>query len=180
MSKVCVLLADGFEDIEAMTLIDVLRRAEVDLTTLGVAGSKVTSAHGVSVEADALLTENMDEPWDMVILPGGLPGAHNLRDSDPVQTLIKGQVHGDRKVAAICAAPIALGKAGLLAGKSATSYPGFEAELTGAALSTERVVQDGNITTSRGPGTAMEFALHLVGQLVGPEKADQLRAGMLV
>ncbi|MBI4603622.1 MAG: DJ-1/PfpI family protein [Planctomycetes bacterium] len=185
MPRVCVLLAQGFEEIEAITIIDVLRRAEVDVVTLGVKGSgpgglEVAGAHGVAVRADRTLAAGAAEAWDAVILPGGMPGSTNLRDSPEVQGLIKKQAQAGRRLAAICAAPIALGAAGVLQGKRATSYPGFEKELRGATCVQDRVVRDGNVMTSRGPGTAMEFALELVSELKSKDAAKALRAGMLV
>jgi len=180
MPRACVLLANGFEEIEAVTLIDVLRRAEVEVVTLGVEGLAVNGAHGITIQADETLAAGAEQTWDMVILPGGLPGAHTLRDDPAVQALIKKQHAGGGKLAAICAAPIALGRAGVLGGKRATSYPGFEAELLGADAQSDRVVRDGTVFTSRGPGTAMQFALALAEDLVGAEAAASLRAGMLV
>ncbi len=180
MSKVCVLLANGFEDIEAMTIIDVLRRAELDVVTAAVSPGPVKSAHNVVVQADRNLADCAQEAWDMVILPGGLPGATNLRDDPQVQQLLKNQAGQGKKIGAICAAPIALGKVGLLQGKKATCYPGFQDQLTGASCQEAPVVRDGNIITSRGPGTAMEFALQIVSDLKGKSTSDQLRKGMLV
>lgn len=180
MSRVCVLLANGFEEIEAATIIDVLRRAEIDVTTLGVEGVSVRGAHAIEMTADDTLAAGAETPWDLVVLPGGLPGAHTLRDDAGVQALVTRQHERGARLAAICAAPIALGKAGVLAGKRATSYPGFGDELTGAELVDERVVCDGNLITSQGPGTAMEFALQLVIELAGADKAAELRKAMLV
>jgi 4-methyl-5(b-hydroxyethyl)-thiazole monophosphate biosynthesis len=185
MASVSILLAPGFEEIEAITIIDVLRRAEVQVTTLsaggtGPGGLEVKGSHGVVVKADRTLDAGAAESWDMVILPGGLPGATNLRDNPGVQALIRRQAQGGGKLGAICAAPIALGAAGVLEGKKATSYPGFEKELRGAKVVTERVVRDGNVITSRGPGTAMEFALEIAADLKGKPVAEKLRAGMLV
>jgi len=180
MSKVCVLLANGFEDVEALTIIDVLRRAELDVVTAAVASGPVKSAHNVTVQADRNLADCAREPWDMVILPGGLPGATNLRDDPTVQELLKSQASQGKRIGAICAAPIALGKAGLLKGKKATCYPGFQDQLTGANFQEDPVVRDGNIITSRGPGTAFEFALQIVSDLKGKEKSEELRKGMLV
>jgi len=177
--RVCILLADGLEDIEAITLIDVLRRAGVDVTTLGVTGAEVTSAHGVTIKADALLSDAGGE-WDLVVLPGGIPGAEHLRDSDAVQSLVKSQVAAGRKVAAICAAPIALAAAGVLEGRKATCYPGFDSQLAGASYCEDAVVTDGPVITSRGPGTALAFALNLVADLCGETTAAQLAEGMLV
>jgi len=180
MSNACVLLANGFEEIEAVTVIDVLRRAEIDVTVLGVEGVEVDGAHGIKIEADATLADRGEAAWDLVVLPGGMPGAATLRDDAAVQALVKKQVAAGGKVAAICAAPMALGKAGVLAGKRATSYPGFEKHLTGADLQTAPVVRDGDIVTSRGPGTAMAFAFELVTLLEGADKAVALKKQMLV
>lgn len=185
MSRVCVLLAQGFEEIEAMTIIDVLRRAEVEVVTLSVGGKgdsdlEVEGSHGVTVLADQTLASGMDATWDMVILPGGLPGATNLRDDEHVRALLERQNSSGRRIGAICAAPIALGAAGILEGKRATSYPGFEGELRGATYLTHTVVRDGNIVTSRGPGTALPFALEIVSELQGQQVARELQNGMLV
>jgi 4-methyl-5(b-hydroxyethyl)-thiazole monophosphate biosynthesis len=185
MAKVCVLLAQGFEEIEATAVIDVLRRAEVDVVTLAVKGAgpgglDVTGSHAITVRADRTLAAGAGETWEMIILPGGVPGSSHLRDDPDVQALIRKQSQAGRKLAAICAAPIALGSAGVLQGKRATSYPGLEAQLPGATYSQERVVRDGNVVTSRGPGTSLEFALELVSQLRSSEVAQKLRQGMLV
>jgi len=180
MARACVLLAEGFEEIEAITIADVLRRAGVEAVLVGVAGTPVRGAHAIQVAADALLSDAAAEDWDAVILPGGMPGSKNLADSAPVRALLREQHGRGRRVAAICAAPIALSAAGVLEGKRATCYPGFEKELRGASLETRAVVVDGNVTTSRGPGTAFEFALELVSQLVGGKAAEDLRSGMLV
>ncbi len=180
MPRVCVLLANGFEEIEAITIIDVLRRAEVEVVAVSLGPNPVRGAHAVAIQADKDLNQALKESWDMVILPGGIPGATTLRDDARVQDLLKRQNKDGKKIGAICAAPIALGKAGILAGKKATSYPGFEGELVGAKYQEAAVVRDGNIITSRGPGTAMEFSLHLAADLMGQPTADQLRKGMLV
>lgn len=180
MSHVCVLFAEGFEEIEAVSIVDILRRADVDVTTLGVAERRVTGSHGITVETDRSLAEASSEIWDMVILPGGIPGSTHLRDSPEVQKLIREQASSGRRIGAICAGPIALGAAGVLQGRRATSYPGFERELSGCRYSEDRVVTDGNIITSRGPGTAMEFALEVVRELRGGDVAGCLRKGMLV
>ncbi|MBN1442605.1 MAG: DJ-1/PfpI family protein [Planctomycetes bacterium] len=180
MPRVCVLLADGFEEIEATTIVDVLRRAEVEVATLGVSGRDVRGAHDIVIRADRTLEEGGGGPWDAVILPGGMPGSKNLRDDPAVQKLIRRQKDGGGKLAAICAAPIALAAAGVLEGVKATSYPGFDREMKGAKYLQDRVVVDGDVTTSRGPGTALEFALELVRQLCGAGTARELEQGMLV
>jgi 4-methyl-5(b-hydroxyethyl)-thiazole monophosphate biosynthesis len=180
MARVSVLLANGFEEIEAVTIIDVLRRAGVEVVTLGVDGLEVTGSHAITIRADRALEAGAKEDWDMVILPGGLPGAHTLRDHPTVQSLLTAQHAKGKALAAICAAPIALGKAGVLSGRRATSYPGFESELTGATCSSDRIVMDGNLVTSRGPGTALEFSLELAGRLAGRAMEGRLRTAMLV
>lgn len=179
MSRAVVLLAPGFEEIEAVTVIDVLRRAGVETSSLGTAGQQVKGAHGIVVRADGLLGEHAAETWDLIVLPGGMPGAVNLRDDAAVLELLARQERRGGALAAICAAPIVLARAGLLEGRAATCYPGFEDQLGGADVRDERVVVDGPMTTSRGPGTAIEFALSLVEQLVGQDQAESLAASML-
>ncbi len=180
MASACVLLAEGFEEIEAITVIDVLRRAEVEVTTAGLAKRNVKGAHGIKVVADTVVAELGERPFDLLYLPGGLPGAHNLRDDAGAQALVKRHAEADKRVAAICAGPIALESAGVLAGKRATSYPGFGEQLSSiSSYLEEPVVVDGNVTTSRGPGTASDLALNLVEQLCGTEKAGELREKML-
>lgn len=179
-SRVCILLADGLEEIEAITLIDVLRRAELDVTTLGVTGAEVTGAHGVTFKADALLRDADGAHWDLVVLPGGMPGAEHLRDSEAVRALVADQVAAGRPVAAICAAPIALAAAGVLEGRAATCYPGFGDQLAGAKYCEDSVVVDGPVITSRGPGTSLPFALRLVAELCGEQTAAKLADGLLV
>ncbi len=180
MSQVAVLLADGFEEIEAVTIVDVLRRADVQVRTLALKNKSVRGAHGITMEADALLEQEHSLNWDLVVLPGGQPGANTLRDDPRVASLIERQLGQNRKVAAICAAPIALGAHGMLKGRRATCYPGFEDQLHEAKLTLDPVVVDQDITTSRGPGTAMSFALSLVEQLKGKSQADAIRKGMLL
>lgn len=179
MVRAAVLLAEGFEELEAVTLIDVLRRAGVEVVGLGVTGTTVRGSHGISMLAERALASGAQEAWDLVVLPGGMPGASTLRDDPRVQAFLRAQRARGTALAAICAAPIALGRAGLLAGRRATCFPGFEDQLGGATVSQEVVVEDGNVITSRGPGTALAFALALVARLQGPAKADELRAAML-
>jgi len=181
MSTAVVILADGFEEIEAVTQIDVLRRAGVDVTVAGLAGDRARGAHEIEIATDILLEELEFEP-DMVVLPGGMPGSKNLGENRGVVKLLKTQDGAGRKIAAICAAPaFAPVEAGVLDGKRATCYPSFERHFGPTTVAVEdRVVVDRNVTTSRGPGTALEFALELAEQLAGKAKADELRAGMLV
>ena len=180
MKKVAVILANGFEEIEAITIIDVLRRAGTELDTIALEGEGAKGSHGVEVKADLAWDDAISREWDMIVLPGGQPGSDTLRDSTPLKEFLNKHSGNDKEIAAICAAPIALAAAGLLEGKDATCYPGFEDQLIGANLKTERVVKDGRLTTSRGPGTALEFSLRLVETLVGKEKASELAHGMLV
>ncbi len=180
MVDVCVLLADGFEEIEAVTIIDVLRRAEIEVSLLGTRSRDVNGAHGIEIRADATLEEVGERDWAAVILPGGIPGATNLRDDARVKALLQRQDAEGGMLAAICAAPIALSAAGVLEGKEVTSYPGFAEQIRCGAYREDHVVIDRNVTTSRGPGTALEFSLHLVSQLVGEEMANHLADEMLV
>jgi 4-methyl-5(b-hydroxyethyl)-thiazole monophosphate biosynthesis len=168
MKTALLLLADGFEEIEAVTLIDVLRRAGVAVTTASLAGKHVRGSHDISIESDTLLDRVSLENFDALVLPGG-PAAKTLREEPRVQAAIKQAVATDKLVAAVCAAPTALEAAGVLKGKRATSYPGNP--LPSAHFVEERVVEDGNIVTSRGPGTTMAFALKLVERLSGAEVA---------
>lgn len=179
MARVCVVLAPGFEEIEAVTVIDILRRADIEVWTVGVKGDSVEGGHGIVLEADTTLADEREQTWDAVILPGGLPGSNNLRDSEAVLKLIRDQARSGRWLAAICAAPIALAKAGVLRGRKATVYPGFEDEMGDATLSEDLVVTDGNIITSRGPATAAAFAFTLVKELQDSKIADSLKISTL-
>jgi 4-methyl-5(b-hydroxyethyl)-thiazole monophosphate biosynthesis len=186
----CVLLADGFEEIEAVTVIDVLRRAGVAVSVLGAsttgsgaAARKALGSHGISVNVDAALVDvaALGTGFDAVVLPGGLPGATNLRDNVCVRDFVVAQHAAGAIVAGVCAAPIALARFGLLQGRDATCYPGFEAQLEGSRVFPDRaVVDDGNVLTSRGVGTTMSFALALVARLVDAEAARALAETMLV
>lgn len=178
--SVLVPLLDGFEEIEAVTIIDVLRRAGVRVIVASDRPGPVRGSHDISVVAEAALADVDVDDLAMIALPGGMPGAAHLAEHPVVQRLIREARDRDRHTAAVCAAPIALGAAGALAGKTATCYPGFEDRLTGASAVEDRVVVDGKVVTSRGPGTALEFALTLAGILAGPAKERALTQGMLV
>ncbi len=180
--RVAVLLAEGFEEVEAITIIDVLRRAAVDVTLAAAAGSgrTVTGAHRVAVTADAPLADVRASELAMVVLPGGMPGSTNLAGNPAVLELVRAVHAGGGFAAAICAAPIVLQAAGLLQGRRVTCYPGFESQLPGAHCTGSPVQKDGRIITSRGPGTALRFALELVRCLGRTAQAEQLRQGMLV
>lgn len=177
MKKVCVLLAEGFEEIEALTVSDVMRRANIQCDLVSIKDKMVKSSHGVIVEADKIFDENME--YDLVVLPGGMPGAANLRDDERVITLLKNQNNNNKLIGAICAAPIVLGRAGLTKGLKMTSYPGFEDELPNCIYSEEAVVVDKNIVTSRGPATAILFAYKLLEKLGYSKEVEEIASGML-
>jgi len=176
-----VLLAEGFEEMEAIAPVDVLRRAGVRVVLAGVNSLTVKSSRNLGVQADALLKDIKDLP-DVVILPGGLPGVTNLAKSVEVARLVKQTSVAGKLVAAICAAPaVVLAPLGILDGKKATCYPGCETDFSGKTVySKERVVVDGDIITSQGPGTALEFALVIAARLAGQEMADIVRGKMLI
>jgi 4-methyl-5(b-hydroxyethyl)-thiazole monophosphate biosynthesis len=178
-SRVCVLLAEGFEEIEAVTIVDVLRRAEIETVTVALADRAVTGSHGITLQADTTLANVRAESWDLIVLPGGMPGARHLRDDPGVQALLAEQHAAGGRLAAICAAPIALAPVGALEGRRVTSYPGFADQLSGADYVDEPVVVDGPLITSRGPGTALPFALAIVAELGGVERADALAQALL-
>jgi len=179
MARACVILAPGFEEIEAVTIVDVLRRAGVDTQTAALDELVVVGSHAMAVTADVTLADAANHGWELVVLPGGMPGSAHLRDSAPVRALLREQHARGGKVAAICAAPIALAAAGLLADRRATSYPTFAAELGCKRYLEEPVVVDGPIITSRGPSTALPFALTLVRELCGAERAAEVARAML-
>ncbi len=170
-----LLLADGFEEVEALTPLDLLRRAGRDVLTVSITGDRaVRGAHGITVLAD-LSAEELTDPCDeMLVLPGGMPGTRNLDASPLTDRLLKEVLALGGHVAAICAAPLILGKRGLLEGKRATCYPGFEAELHGATCLSVPFVTDGNITTATGAGAAVPFGGELVRVLCGDEAAESL------
>ncbi len=175
---VYVYLATGFEEIEALTCIDILRRGDVDAKGVSIGGGLcVGGARGITVIADLLFEEADKDACDMIVLPGGLPGAQYLQDHEGLAEMIKEFAAAGKWVCAICAAPMALGHHGVLEGKKATIYPGMEDRLTGAEPVSELAVRDGNIITGMAPGAAMEFALTLLEALKGKEVADEVREG---
>lgn len=178
--KVLVPLLAGFEEIEAVTIIDVLRRAEVPVVVASVEAGAVEGSHALSVLATHALREVDADELAMIALPGGMPGAKNLAEQPDVQRLIKQVAEDGGYTVAICAAPMALAAANVHRDHKVTSYPGFEKYLDGASYVQERVVVDSRVVTSRGPGTALEFALTLVRLLRGPEVEADLREKMLV
>ena len=179
MAKVYIFLADGFEEIEALTVVDVLRRANIEISMVSVTGSElVTGAHGITTLADLKFEDTDYRDADMLVLPGGMPGTENLSKHDGLSRLLK-EFHGKGKdLAAICAAPKILGTKGFLTGKNATCYPGNEESLLGARYQDADVVADGNIVTSRGMGTAIDFSLALVKKLTNAAQAANLAEAM--
>lgn len=173
--KVCVFLANGFEEIEGLTVVDLLRRAEIEVTTVSITKETlVHGAHGIDVAADILFEEMDYEEQDMLVLPGGMPGTLHLGEHEGLKILLQQFYEKEKYIAAICAAPSVLGKYGLLKGKKATSYPGFEEALIGAEYVEDAVAVSDFIITSRGMGTAIDFSLALIEKLVGKEKAEQI------
>lgn len=173
--KVCVFLADGFEEIEGLTVVDLLRRAEVEVTTVSITKIlTIHGAHGIDVQADKLFDEVEYDKQDMAVLPGGMPGTLHLGEHAGVKDVLE-QFYQEKKfIAAICAAPSILGKYGMLEGRKATSYPGFEEALLGAEYVYDEVAVDGFVITSRGMGTAIAFSLALIEKLKGKEQAEKI------
>lgn len=178
MPKVLIPLAQGCEELEAVTLIDLLRRAGVEVVSAGLDERPVKASRGVALLPDATLDHALAQEFDMIVLPGGQPGSNNLQADPRIITLLQKMAHAGKYVCAICAAPSVLAAAGLLEGKRATSYPGCLDQAAGVTLSAAPVVRDGNIITSRGPGAAMDFALELIETLVGKPKRDEVEAGL--
>jgi 4-methyl-5(b-hydroxyethyl)-thiazole monophosphate biosynthesis len=181
MARVLVPLAQGCEELEAVTVIDLLRRAGVEVVSAGLDDGPVVASRGVVLMPDRELDRVKDEEFDMVVLPGGLPGADHLAADARIRELLQRMAGQGKYTAAICAAPKVLAAAGLLDGRRATAYPGVLQALSNAAIEIDggAVVQDGSVITSRGPGTAMEFALELIALLAGEEKRDEVARGLV-
>lgn len=176
-----VFLANGFEETEALAPVDLLRRAKLDVTTVGVTGKTVTGSHRVPVVADITIDEfTPDANLEMIVLPGGMPGTLNEEASPKVQEAIQYCASNDRWIGAICAAPSILGHDGLLQGKTAVCYPGFEKDLTGAQLGSNPVEVDGRIVTARGAGVAIEFGLTLIRVLKGEEASKKVASAIVL
>jgi 4-methyl-5(b-hydroxyethyl)-thiazole monophosphate biosynthesis len=171
---VIVPVADGFEEIEAVVIVDILRRAGIRVTMAGVGGLEATGSHGITLRCDARIEDCDAGVADAVVLPGGMPGSKRLRESAPVMALLEEAARLGKLTAAICAAPTVLHAAGLLAGRRATSHPAHAAEMTGCHYLEEPVVVDGTVVTSRGAGTAVEFAAAIVSHLAGPDAAADI------
>jgi 4-methyl-5(b-hydroxyethyl)-thiazole monophosphate biosynthesis len=178
--RVLVPLAEGAEELETVTIVDVLRRAGAEVVLAGLAPGPVTCSRGVVLVPDATLDDLDPAGFDAVVLPGGAGGAQRLRDDPRVLALLRGAWETERVVAAVCAGPIALHAAGILEGRACTSHPSVRDALVGAHYREERVVRDGRLLTSRGPGTALEFALALVAELCGTDRAAAVAAPMVL
>ena len=178
MASVLIPLADGFEEIEAVTVIDLLRRAGIEVVVAGLADGPVRGSHDIPVPPDMGLDDALARDYDMMVLPGGMPGADHLEADERVRELLTRLANSGRFTAAICAAPKVLAAAGLLEGRRATSFPGFldPVQTPGLTLSEDPVVQDGRVITSRGPGTAMDFALALIENLAGSDVRHEVEA----
>ena len=181
MSKVLVPLAQGCEELEAVTIIDLLVRAGVDVTTVGLDDQTVKASRGTCIIPDTNIDTVLNNTYDLVVLPGGLPGADYLRDDSRVQNILKKHAANDKYIAAICAAPKALASAGILDNKTATAYPGVLASLnlSSTTIKETAIEIDGKIITSRGPGTSMDFALTLIEILQGKEKRDEVNSQLV-
>ena len=180
MKKTAILFAHGYEEVEALTVVDLLRRAKIGCEILSVADSgHVTGSHGISIGADRNFSGTDFSQYDGVILPGGMPGTTNLAADERVLALLRSFAAAGKLTAAICAAPTVLAKAGLLEGKKAVCYPGMEEQLTGAKVSFDPVAVDGTVITSRGLGTAIPFALDIVQYFEGRERAEALASSVV-
>ena len=181
MKKVALFLANGFEEIEALGTADILRRAQIDVVTVSITNDKtVRGAHNIKVEADNTFSNIDFTDFDMLILPGGMPGAKNLNEHIELKNLLTEFNSKQKFIAAICAAPMVLGGLGLLKNKRATCYPGFEPELIGATITGENVVVDENIITGKGPGLVFDFGLRIVEQLLGLQVRREVQNGLLL
>jgi len=180
VAKVVIILADGFEELEAVTVIDVLRRAGIEIISAGLHEGPVLSTRQIKLIPDTVIDTISSDDFDMLVLPGGMPGSANLNADGRVKGLIRDFNTKGKMTGAICAAPYVLADAGILNGKRATSYPSFKDKLGSAIYEEKTVVEDGNILTSRGPGTALSFALAIAEKLAGKEKAQQIKEAMLI
>ncbi|MDP2760129.1 MAG: DJ-1/PfpI family protein [Sideroxyarcus sp.] len=179
MSKALVLFADGSEELEAVTVINILRRGGIDVTVAGLVAGPLRGSRGTVLLPDTTVDRVRAEDFDLIVLPGGQPGTDHLRADARVIRLLQQMAQQGKQVAAICAAPSVLAQAGLLDGKRATCYPGSLDEFPAVQRQTAAVVEDGKLITSRGPGTAMDFALTLVERLAGKSKRDEVEAGLV-
>ena len=179
MAKVYAFVADGMEEVECLAVCDLLIRAGIDVKLVSIMGRKeITGSHGFKITADCVFEEITDDA-DVLFLPGGMPGTRNLTNHTGLTEMLKAHAAEGKRLAAICAAPSVLGKLGILEGKKATCYPGFEEQLSGAVVSAEKSVVDGNVTTGKGMGAAIEFSLALIAQLADQETADKIGTAII-
>lgn len=175
MAKVYIFLANGFEEIEALTVVDLLRRAGIEISMVSITGNlQVTGAHNIIVSADMLFEQADFSDADLLVLPGGMPGTTRLMEHEGLDKLLLDFNKEKKNIAAICAAPSVLGNKGILSGKSATCYPGFENKLIGSTVLNLEVVEDGNIITSKGFGTAIDFSLSIIAKLLDENTAKEM------
>lgn len=179
MQKVLVPLAQGCEELEAISIIDLLRRAGINVVTAGLDSKPVTASRGTVIIPDTDLDTALNDDYDMIVLPGGLPGADNLDNDERIKNILIKTATAEKITAAICAAPKVLANAGILDGKKATGYPGVLDNTENVTLSGDAVVKDGNVITSRGPGTALDFALTLIEALQGKAKRDEVERALV-
>jgi len=181
MKKAYVFLAEGFEEIEAITIVDVMRRAEIPVLMVSITGKKeVTGSHDITLKTDMMFEETGYSDAEILILPGGMPGTRNLNEHKGLKELLLKFNNSKQKIAAICAAPLVLGGLKILEGHDAVCFPGYEKQLLGANLKYDATRKSGNIITGRGPGSAFDFSLTIVSEIKGNDKADQLARAMLV
>lgn len=180
MAKAMVFFATAFEEVEALTVVDLLRRANIEVDMVSIMGEKmVTGAHGITIQTDVLFEDADLSGADALVLPGGMPGTRNLQNHEGLkEALLKAKEQG-KLLCAICAAPLVLGCNGILEGKKASCYPGFEEELLGAKVSYDAVSKDGNVITSRGLGTAIDFAGEIITALCSKEEADKIKEAVI-
>ena len=178
--KVYIFLADGFEEIEGLTVVDLMRRAKIDIQTVSITDTReITGSHGICLKTDLIFGQTDFTDADMLVLPGGMPGTKHLRDYEPLAELLLAFHEKKGRIGAICAAPTVLSGLGILSDRSVTSYPSCEPDIKAKQYLTDEVVVDGNIITSRGLGTAIPFALCLISQLLGREKAEEIRQSIV-
>lgn len=180
MSKVYVFLAEGFEEIEGLTVVDLLRRAKIETEMVSVMeGKQIKGSHGIKVTADSMFADVDFSDANLLVLPGGMPGTLNLGNHEGLCELLKKHYTEGKKIAAICAAPSVFGQLGFLNGRVATCYPGFESKLEGAIVCSTKVAVDGNVTTAKGMGAAIDFSLKLIEQLADQQTALEISEGIM-